>query len=182
MTMRDNGPAQALATFARNLTPDRLPPAVWLKAANHIIDAIGLAFASRSYPFAAPSLQGIRAAGSAGDATVIGDTETLAPRDAAFANALLIHGLDFDDTHPASIVHPTVACLPTAVPYAFAPVEQTHVPAVLWIPETETAKRACVTGRLQQPISHDFISQTVMGYAGVKSKVYKPEWDLLAGC
>jgi 2-methylcitrate dehydratase PrpD len=36
-------------------------------------------------------------------------------RDAALANGILIHGLDFDDTHLASIVHPTAACLPCAL-------------------------------------------------------------------
>lgn len=35
-------------------------------------------------------------------------------RDAALANGILIHGLDFDDTHLTSIVHPTAACLPCA--------------------------------------------------------------------
>jgi lipid A ethanolaminephosphotransferase len=68
------------------------------------------------------------------------------------------------------------------VPYAFAPVEQTHVPALLWLPASEAERRSCAAARLQQPISHDFISHTVMGYTGVKTSVYKPEWDLLAGC
>src|SRR5690606_18441714 len=31
---------------------------------------------------------------------------------AAMVNGILIHGLDFDDTHLASIVHPSAACLP----------------------------------------------------------------------
>jgi len=68
------------------------------------------------------------------------------------------------------------------VPYAFAPAEQTHVPAIFWLPPHQKAQRACLTGHLQQAISHDFISHTVLGYMGVKSSVYKPEWDLLTGC
>jgi len=68
------------------------------------------------------------------------------------------------------------------VPYAFAPTEQTHVPAIFWLPSHQKAQRACLAGHLQQPISHDFISHTVLGYMGVKSSVYKPEWDLLTGC
>lgn len=110
--------AQSLAQFAYGLRATDLPDAVWRKSQHHIIDAIGLAFASHHFPFAAPGLAGIRAAGAVGHATVIGGGSELQPRDAALANGYLIHGLDFDDTHPASIVHPTVACLPTALAIA----------------------------------------------------------------
>jgi 2-methylcitrate dehydratase PrpD len=110
--------AQRLSAFAYALEPAALPAEVRLKATHHIVDAIGLAFASRHFPFAQPALHGIAAAGAAGDATVIGGAQTLAPRDAALANGYLIHGLDFDDTHPLSIVHPTVACLPAALAIA----------------------------------------------------------------
>lgn len=107
--------AAALAEFTQGLKPADLPEAVWTKSVHHIIDAIGLAFASRNFPFAGPGIAGIRAAGSAGECTVIGGGRILASRDAALANGYLIHGLDFDDTHPSSIVHPTVACLPAAL-------------------------------------------------------------------
>lgn len=112
--------AAALADFSVALRPADLPEAVRTKSVHHIVDAIGLAFASRHFPFAAPGIAGIRAAGAAGHGTVIGGGRTLAPRDAALANGYLIHGLDFDDTHPSSIVHPTVACLPAALAVAEA--------------------------------------------------------------
>ncbi|MBV6305690.1 MmgE/PrpD family protein [Candidimonas humi] len=108
--------AQALAQFAHKLHVRDLPQAVKLKSLHHIVDAIGLAIASRHFPFAAPGLAGFRAAGAPGEATVIGGGDLrLQPRDAALSNGYLIHGLDFDDTHPGSIVHPTVACLPAAL-------------------------------------------------------------------
>jgi len=107
--------ASALAAFATGLKEHDVPEAVWTKSVHHIVDSIGLAFASHQFPFAAPGLSGIAAAGGVGDATVIGSNRRLAPRDAAMANGFLMHGLDFDDTHPASIVHPTVACLPAAL-------------------------------------------------------------------
>lgn len=112
--------ARALAQFALGLAPSTLPDDVWRKSTHQILDAIGLALASRRFPFAAPALAGIRAAGAPGDATTIGGGERLQPRDAALANGYLIHGLDFDDTHPGSIVHPTVACLPAALAMAEA--------------------------------------------------------------
>ncbi|ALM84907.1 MmgE/PrpD family protein [Bordetella sp. N] len=110
--------ALGLARFAHGLRPADLPEAVRTKSLHHIIDAIGLAYASRHFPFAAPGLEGFRAAGAPGSATVIGGAEGLQPRDAALSNGYLIHGLDFDDTHPGSIVHPTVACLPAALAMA----------------------------------------------------------------
>ena len=66
------------------------------------------------------------------------------------------------------------------VPYAFAPVEQTHVPAIVWLAESAAGFRDCAKTSLARPISHDFISHTVMGYMGVRTALYKPEWDLLA--
>jgi 2-methylcitrate dehydratase PrpD len=92
-----------------------LPAEVREKARLHALDSVGLALASHAQAYAAPSLAGIAAAAGAGECSVIGDERRLAPRDAAFANGLLMHGLDYDDTHPASIVHPSVVGLPAAL-------------------------------------------------------------------
>ena len=114
-------PAAQLATFCRNVTWESLPLEVREKARLHALDTLGLALAARAQDFAAPALAGIAAAAGAtgaagaGECTVIGDERRLAPRDAAFANGLLMHGLDYDDTHPASIVHPSVVGLPAAL-------------------------------------------------------------------
>ena len=72
--------ARMLAEFAWALEPSALPDELRRKATHHITDAIGLAFASHHFPFAAPALRGFEAAGSRGDATVIGASLTLAPR------------------------------------------------------------------------------------------------------
>jgi 2-methylcitrate dehydratase PrpD len=107
--------ARHLAAFSLNARWAALPLAVQERARLHVLDSLGLALASHAQPFAAPSLAGIVAAGSAGGCSLIGDERRLAARDAALANGLLIHGLDFDDTHLSSIVHPSVASLPSAL-------------------------------------------------------------------
>ncbi|MBO9354944.1 MmgE/PrpD family protein [Bordetella petrii] len=107
--------ALALARHARGLTLEALPAAVREKSLLHIIDAIGLGIAAHQFDFSGPGLAGIRAAGAPGEATVIGGGAALQARDAAMANGYLMHGLDFDDTHPGAIVHPSVACLPAAL-------------------------------------------------------------------
>ncbi|MBV6271344.1 MmgE/PrpD family protein [Alcaligenaceae bacterium CGII-47] len=103
------------ARMAVSVDYDRLPVAVRNKAKVHVLDTIGLAFASLSQPFAAPSLAGIVAAGGQGRCRVLGTPYQLTARDAAMANGLLMHGLDFDDTHLASIIHASVASLPVAL-------------------------------------------------------------------
>lgn len=108
-------PAAQLASFCRKVTWESLPLEVREKVRLHALDSLGLGLASHAQDFAAPALAGIAAAAGAGDCTVIGDARRLAPRDAAFANGLLMHGLDYDDTHPASIVHPSVVGLPAAL-------------------------------------------------------------------
>jgi len=133
--------ALSLANFAYGLAQKDVPREVWNKSVHHIVDAVGLAFASNNFPFAPPALAGIRAAGGSGEATVIGNDFGLSPRDAALANGYLIHGLDFDDTHPASIVHPTVACLPAALALAEATDATWGDMIVAYVAGMETAIR-----------------------------------------
>lgn len=72
------------------------------------------------------------------------------------------------------------------MPYAIAPREQTHVPMILWLPEggalAASLKPGCVQGLLDTPASHDHLFHTAMGWVGARADVYKPAWDLLAGC
>lgn len=72
------------------------------------------------------------------------------------------------------------------MPYAMAPKEQTQVPMVLWVSEAgglaRSLKPGCLQGLRDKPASHDNLFHTVMGWVGARADVYKPEWDLLAGC
>ncbi|MFA5663202.1 MmgE/PrpD family protein [Castellaniella sp.] len=107
--------AMDIARVASAVRYDDLPDAVQEKARVHLLDTFGLALASLTQPFAAPSIQGIIAAGAPGRCVVLGTGHRLSARDAAMANGLLMHGLDFDDTHMASIIHASVASLPAAL-------------------------------------------------------------------
>ncbi|MBV8035069.1 phosphoethanolamine transferase [Roseateles sp.] len=72
------------------------------------------------------------------------------------------------------------------MPYAIAPAEQTHVPMILWLPEdgalATSLQPGCLATLRDKPASHDNLFHTVMGWVGARADVYKPEWDLLAGC
>lgn len=107
--------AQQIAGLAASLRYDQLPDHVIERAKLHILDGLGLAFASHANEYASRSIAAISAMDGAGDCAVIGSEKRLPPRDAALANGILIHGLDFDDTHLASIIHPTCTALPVAL-------------------------------------------------------------------
>src|SRR5690349_3351206 len=112
-------PAEELAGLSLRLKLDDVPAAVRERARLLILDGIGLGLASHAYEFGPVSLAGIaRLAGRGGDCSVIGSDLKLPLRDAVLANGILIHGLDFDDTHIEAIVHPTAACLPCALSLA----------------------------------------------------------------
>ena len=108
-------PARQLASFTACLTLDEIPTEVLERTKLLILDALGVGLASSVQEFAAITMAGVLSLGGPGPCSVIGRWERLPVRDAALANGVLIHGLDFDDTHLVSIVHPTAACLPCAL-------------------------------------------------------------------
>ena len=80
-------------------------PAEVLDRARHLVlDAVGLAFASTAYDFPAVARDALAAFGG-GQHPVLGMPDRLTPRDAAVLNGVLIHGMDFDDTHIPAVTH-----------------------------------------------------------------------------
>lgn len=93
-----------------------IPEEVRTRGMHLMLDAVGIAFASTTYDFSRVTLNALRelSAGAA-DVPVIGMGVGLSARDAAVMNALLMHGLDYDDTHPRGVVHPSTSVLPTVL-------------------------------------------------------------------
>ncbi len=110
-------PARTLGEFAAGLRFEDIPAPVLDRAKLLILDALGCGLASNAYGFSDAAVAGATALGGPGPCAVIGRAVRLPVRDAALVNGMLIHGLDFDDTHLASIIHATAACLPTALTY-----------------------------------------------------------------
>jgi 2-methylcitrate dehydratase PrpD len=106
---------ERLASFAAETRDDQIPPNVRTRAVHHMLDAAGIALAASQQEFAHRTLNAMRGLGGEGDVPVIGMPSRLSPRDAAIVNGVLCHGLDFDDTHVAGIVHPTSSMLPTVM-------------------------------------------------------------------
>jgi 2-methylcitrate dehydratase PrpD len=111
-----SGAASALSKMAAGLQLSSVPGEVVERAKLHILDGIGLGLASNAYEYGQVSACGVTAlSAGVGDCSVIGRSERLPVRDAALLNGILIHGLDFDDTHLGSIIHPTCTALPVAL-------------------------------------------------------------------
>ena len=115
MTAPDNTISESLAEFTTSVAFEDLPDEVVSIAKLHLLDSLGIAFASTTYSFAESSIKAIKAMSGRGLVPVIGSREFLPPREAALINGILIHGLDFDDTHGGSIVHASASAAPAAI-------------------------------------------------------------------
>src|SRR6266496_825712 len=107
--------AEDLARFVGGFSADAIPVAVVARAKHLILDAVGIALASTTYDFARRAMTAIAALAGTGDTAVIGMPARLPMRDAALVNGILIHGLDFDDTHTGGVIHATSSLLPTVL-------------------------------------------------------------------
>lgn len=111
--------SESLADFAFNLADDDVPAKVRQRAAHLMLDGAGVACASSTFEFARQTVAAMTTF-ERGECPVIGFPVTLALRDAVLANGIMVHGLDFDDTHLTGVVHVTSSCFPTALGVAWA--------------------------------------------------------------
>jgi 2-methylcitrate dehydratase PrpD len=107
--------ARQLAGFVAELSWEAIPAEVRQRALHLILDAVGCGLAAKRFDFAAPSVAAAAELGGAGKRVVLGHALRLPMRDAAMANGILMHGLDYDDTHSEGVLHLTVATLPAAL-------------------------------------------------------------------
>jgi 2-methylcitrate dehydratase PrpD len=103
--------ARRLARAALAVDLDRFDLDVLAKAKTCLLDFLACAFEARHHPWSAQAIR-IACAVENG-ATIIGTGKTATPCDAAFANAVLGHGLVREDMHAASISHHGVVIWPT---------------------------------------------------------------------
>lgn len=92
-----------------------VPASVLEVAKLHALDAIGLGLASTRMDYGAAIHETGLALGRGDDSRVLGFGTRLPAASAALVNGTLIHGLDFDDTHIASIHHATAPVLAAAL-------------------------------------------------------------------
>ncbi len=119
------------------MSVEQLPMAVIEKVKVCLFDLIGCAFEAHSLPWSRQARQVIEtSADLRRGASVIGMAGRVSAADAAFANAVMAHGLVREDMHAGSISHLGIIVLPTLL---------------------ALAQRRRVSGR-------DFIAAAVVGY------------------
>ena len=104
-----------LARFAVALRFEDIPGPVLEKAKLHMLDALGVALASGTEDFAPRLINSLSGIGGTGAYPIFGFPTRLPIRDAVLVNGALIHGIDFDDTHSAGVIHVSSSALPMAL-------------------------------------------------------------------
>jgi 2-methylcitrate dehydratase PrpD len=138
--------SETLAGFAHDLAPAAIPGEVQERAKHLILDATGIALASGRYDFAHKAATAISGLGGTGEVPVIGLPLRLPPRDAALLNGILVHGLDFDDTHTGGIIHATASIWPTVLATAHMRGASGADLVTAYIAGVETATRLAAVG------------------------------------
>jgi 2-methylcitrate dehydratase PrpD len=106
--------ARGLAAWATTLRLEDVPDSARQAVCRHLLDGLGCALGAVRSGIAAPALA--VAAGLQGppEALPLHGGRRLGAPAAALANGVLVHALDFDDTHAAGFVHATAVVLPVA--------------------------------------------------------------------
>jgi 2-methylcitrate dehydratase PrpD len=107
--------ARRLAEFVVGMRFDELPAQTVAAAKLHALDALGCGLAAHGLGESSFALGAAAEASTGGPASVIGLSGGLSAGEAALVNGTLCHLLDFDDTHPDSVVHVSAAVTPAAL-------------------------------------------------------------------
>lgn len=137
--------AGQVGDFAARAELSDVPAEVVERARHLILDSVGLAFASTAYGFPAVALEALSAFGG-GTHPVLGMPDRLSPRDAAVLNGVLIHGMDFDDTHIPAVTHVSAAALPAAISAAVSRGATTEDLLLAYILGVEVSARVGIGG------------------------------------
>jgi 2-methylcitrate dehydratase PrpD len=106
---------ERLAAFGGELAYEEIPTEVTEAAKLHLLDCLGCGLAASGLGIATEGSHAFAETRGEPQATVIGLDTRLPAANAAFANAMLCHGLDFDDTHSDSVSHVSVVVCPAAL-------------------------------------------------------------------
>jgi 2-methylcitrate dehydratase PrpD len=137
--------AGRVAEFAAALDPADVPDEVLERARHLVLDAVGLAYASTAYRFSAVARDALATFGG-GDHPVLGMPDRLSPRDAAVLNGVLVHGMDFDDTHIPAVTHVSAAALPAALSAATVAGASTREMLLAYVLGVEVSARVGLGG------------------------------------
>ena len=132
---------QHLAAFAADTSAATLPDEVVASVRARVLDVLGLCVAAQPLPTSQAALAYVAEQGGRGQATAVGVDEKVPAALAAFANGVLAHSLDYDDTHLPSVLHPSATVVPAALAAAEmsgASGQETVAAIAPWTAATDT--------------------------------------------
>ncbi|OZF29185.1 hypothetical protein CH296_18230 [Rhodococcus sp. 14-2496-1d] len=103
-----------LAEWASAVTVADLSEDVRHAAARHLLDGVGNAIAAQRLGYGRAGWTVADALGGPPEARPLTGARGLSAPAAAFATGVMVHALDFDDTHAGALVHATAVSLPAA--------------------------------------------------------------------
>ena len=110
--------AERLANFAVEVRVCAPPPAAMAAARLRLVDGVGVALAALGARSVVRPRAALALFGADGPASAIGHRRPCPPGAAALHNGLLMHALEFDDTHVGAVVHGAPVVLPAVLAYA----------------------------------------------------------------
>lgn len=106
---------QRLGRLAIDASIDTLPGDVVASVPQRVLDILGISVRATTLDTSVAVLGLVAEDGGRATATVIGLPDRVPPAAAAFANGVLAHSLDYDDTHLPSILHPSASVVPASL-------------------------------------------------------------------
>ena len=105
----------SLVADATLRVPERVTMEVAERAVHLILDGVGCGLAAQTQGLGQQMSASLHGWGDRGQHVVIGSSTRLGARDAALLNGTLMHSLEFDDVHMASVMHLTCAVFPAVL-------------------------------------------------------------------
>lgn len=111
----DNGLAARLGHFVAGTRLTDIPAAVRHEGKRSLLNFVGTALGSARDGAVETAIEVLAPYSGVPQATILGRDERLDAPSAAFVNAIAGNLLDFDDTHPETVIHPTAPVAPVAL-------------------------------------------------------------------
>jgi 2-methylcitrate dehydratase PrpD len=115
MTLVNDYPTTRLADFITDLSFDDIPNEVVEKMKDCFLDFLRVSIHSSTYDFSKLAYQVGKRVGGDGKCTILVHGDKTTSVNAAFVNGTFAHGIESDDTHVSSVLHPGVTILPSVL-------------------------------------------------------------------
>ncbi len=112
------GATRQLADYVARTTFEQLPQEVVRESKRCVLNYLGVALGASRHQAVRLLAETVQEIGGHPQATLLGSRARSSAPNAAMVNGAMSHVLDFDDTHLATVIHPTGPVLSAALPLA----------------------------------------------------------------